>query len=547
MPAEGPVSAEAVAELCRVTGLKIRQVRNLIAAFKRERTAEAISPSRRGMQPGTLRCSEHMQGAIKAAAKEIYLKRVPPDASEAAREIRSMLQEPARARSWQVEGENPPSVRTIERVLDRIPPPVLAKHTMGTSTRTAHEPHPGEYRSEHLLDLVQMDHTRGNVYLVDHETREPIGRPWVTFVIEVFTRAILGYYISMGAPSIYRCGRAIANAILPKNDLLKRVGLDGVVQLPMHGIFRRFHHDGAPAHKATNVLRACRYAGIGDPDARDPGPAHHGGHIERLIGTMLGKFKMLPGATGDDVGERDDFNPAEDSALSLKELERWLVQQIGIYHEQPHAGLDGRPPFLAWRKAAANGFPTFEGDRDRLFRMFLPLVDRGTRMIRATGVSFATLRYTDGPVAERSIFDHLGRVFPAHYDPYDLGDLFVDVDGRFHDLLCVNQRMRGVSFFEHQARRGSWAEENRAYLATEGEPRAQALRVAARTEVEAARKRTATARRAAMTRGAEGAAAGDAIISALVDQGADAAPRPKLALPADIAVRWTPVRRASDA
>ena len=49
----------------------------------------------------------------------------------------------------------------------------------------AHEPHPGEYLSEGLLDLVQMDHTKGDVILVDSLRREELGRPWITFLIEI--------------------------------------------------------------------------------------------------------------------------------------------------------------------------------------------------------------------------------------------------------------------------------------------------------------------------------------------------------------------------
>src|SRR3546814_1278497 len=79
---------------------------------------------------------------------------------------------------------------------DLIPSRVWAKATMGSKTRSAHEPHPGEYASEGFLDLVQMDHTKGDVILVDSLRREQLGRPWITFLIEIWTRSILGYYVS---------------------------------------------------------------------------------------------------------------------------------------------------------------------------------------------------------------------------------------------------------------------------------------------------------------------------------------------------------------
>lgn len=39
---------------------------------------------------------------------------------------------------------------------------------------------PGHYGAERPLAAVQIDHTRVDVVAVDEETREPIGRPWIT-------------------------------------------------------------------------------------------------------------------------------------------------------------------------------------------------------------------------------------------------------------------------------------------------------------------------------------------------------------------------------
>lgn len=58
---------------------------------------------------------------------------------------------------------SPPSERTIYRVLGEVAGSEWAKVTMGSKSRSALEPHPGEYLSEGFLDLVQMDHTKGDV------------------------------------------------------------------------------------------------------------------------------------------------------------------------------------------------------------------------------------------------------------------------------------------------------------------------------------------------------------------------------------------------
>jgi len=51
------------------------------------------------------------------------------------------------------------------------------------------------------LDLVQMDHTWMDVVVVDREQRLSIGRPWLTLAIDVASRAVTGFSVSLQAPS----------------------------------------------------------------------------------------------------------------------------------------------------------------------------------------------------------------------------------------------------------------------------------------------------------------------------------------------------------
>jgi hypothetical protein len=50
------------------------------------------------------------------------------------------------------------------------------------------------------MDLVQIDHTWMDVVVVDREWRLPIGRPWLTLAIDVASRAVAGFSVSLEAP-----------------------------------------------------------------------------------------------------------------------------------------------------------------------------------------------------------------------------------------------------------------------------------------------------------------------------------------------------------
>ena len=366
---DGPVSARAVAAIAEGTGLGERQIRRLAVRFKAHPVAESLAPMVRGPKVGTHRVSSDIKLAINHLIAAIFLQKPAPTAALAAREIYGLLI--ADDGDYSFAASEVPSERTILRLIGEISEPQRARSSMGSKQRSAHEPHPGEYESNGVLDLVQMDHARADVILVDSIRREELGRPWLTLLIDVRTRVILGFYVSFGDPSIFRCGRAIANALLPKEPLLNRLGVE--IDYPMSGQFARLHADHAAPHRAESFRRACLANGI-DPDVRPRGPAHFGGHIERLIGTMIGKMRLLPGATGSNVTQRDGYDAGERAALTLVEFERWLLFQIGIYHNAAHAGLGGQCPAQVWAREIANHPPLLAVcfDVQHLTRQFLP-------------------------------------------------------------------------------------------------------------------------------------------------------------------------------
>jgi putative transposase len=49
------------------------------------------------------------------------------------------------------------------------------------------------------LERVQIDHTLVDVIMVDEGDRLPIGRPWLTLAIDVASRAVLGFLVSLEA------------------------------------------------------------------------------------------------------------------------------------------------------------------------------------------------------------------------------------------------------------------------------------------------------------------------------------------------------------
>ena len=73
---------------------------------------------------------------------------------------------------------------------------------------------------------MQIDHPLVDVIVVDEIDREPIGRPWLTLAVDVATRMVPGFHLTVEVPCATSVALALSMAVLPKERLLASHGLD---------------------------------------------------------------------------------------------------------------------------------------------------------------------------------------------------------------------------------------------------------------------------------------------------------------------------------
>jgi putative transposase len=197
-------------------------------------------------------------------------------------------------------------------------------------------------RADAPLDLLQIDHTLVDVIVVDREHRLAIGRPWLTLAIDIATRSVVGFSVSLEAPSALSISLVLTHAVLPKAVWLADRELENL-DWPMSGLPHRIHVDNAKEFHSEALVRGCQEYGIMID------------HRLRLIGTMMGAVHLLPGTTFSNPIEKKSYESEERAVLTLPELERWLALQIaGVYHLSVHSAL-GETPLAAWQKGMARG------------------------------------------------------------------------------------------------------------------------------------------------------------------------------------------------
>jgi putative transposase len=86
----------------------------------------------------------------------------------------------------------------------------------------------GSAETQRPLERVEIDHTLVDTHIVDAKDGGPLGRPWLTIAIDVFTRVVLGFYLALEPPSRLSLALCLRHAILPKDDWLERVGAVGI-------------------------------------------------------------------------------------------------------------------------------------------------------------------------------------------------------------------------------------------------------------------------------------------------------------------------------
>ena len=285
---------------------------------------------------------------------------------------------------------------------------------------------PGNFSAKALLDIVQIDHTQADAFVVDPWFRRSIGRPWLTLAIDIASRCVVGFYVGMERPNAGTVALLLSRIALPKVTWLEALGAQA--QWPMQGIPKILHLDNAAEFKSKALRAGCAQYGI-DLMYRPVGRPHFGGHIERLNRTLMQRLKGLPGTTGNSVEGRKEKKPEERAALTLQEFERWLAVEIGMrYHHSEHRGLMGATPASAWETLNEARPPRqLRSGSEEAWNWLVHFMPLTHRTVQGDGVTIFHIRYwhpifAAWRVARKKVL--------VRYHPEDLSRIFVSTHGR---------------------------------------------------------------------------------------------------------------------
>ncbi len=409
-----------IVERGKAAGLDASTLYRWARAYRASGLLSSLLPYKPSGGRGKSRLDAGVEEIVKATISEHFLTRQQ-------RTVRSTSLEVARrCREAQLRA---PNTNTVRVRIAAIPPRErLSRRSHRKAAVDQFAPRPGVFDSaQRPLDLVQIDHTKLDIIVVDDEQRLPIGRPWLTLAIDVYSRMVTGFYISLDPPGAIATGLCIAHATLPKEAWLAKLGVGG--QWPCWGLAARIHLDNAKEFHGEMLSRACEQYGIG-LEYRPVAQPHMGGHIERLLGTLMGALHELPGATFSSPKQRGTYDSDAAAVMTLREIECWLTEYIvGVYHAKQHRGIQ-TSPLQRWTAgvigdpATGAASPQRRPSDEVRFRLdLLPFVER---TIQPYGVAIDGIRYY-GDVLRRFIGaseDGRKRSFVFRRDPRDISTIY---------------------------------------------------------------------------------------------------------------------------
>ncbi|WP_036484426.1 Mu transposase C-terminal domain-containing protein [Myxosarcina sp. GI1] len=315
--------------------ISVRSVQRLFKKYQEQGLTALVSTNR--VDKGNRRISSFWQDFIL----QTYIQGNKGSKRMSPKQVAIRVQ----AKASEIKDNKPPSYKTVLRLLKPIQKkkertirsPGWQGTTLSVKTRDGQD-----IQINHSNQVWQCDHTLVDVLLVDRHG-ELIGRPWLTTVVDSYSRCVMGINLGFDAPSSLVVALALRHSILPKNYSQDfQLYCDwGVFGLP-----ECLFTDGGKDFRSNHLEEIATQLGFIRKLRDRPS---EGGIVERPFKTLnQSLFSTLPGYTGSNVQERPK-DAEKDARLTLRDLEMLIVRFIvDKYNQSTIAGKDEQTRYQRW-------------------------------------------------------------------------------------------------------------------------------------------------------------------------------------------------------
>jgi putative transposase len=274
---------------------------------------------------------------------------------------------------------------------------------------------------ERPFEIAHMDHTQLDLEIICSTTRKNLGRPWITFMMDAYSRRILAYYLTFDEPS-YRSN------MMTLRMCVKRYG-----RLPYSLVV-----DGGKDFQSTyfdTFLAAYRIQKLVRPGSKP----RYGSVCERLFGTTNKMFiHNLTGNTQVMTNVRQvskEVNPKNHAIWTLPKLTEMFSEWVyEIYDTLEHSTLGESPRQIYTENIYRTGKREFTFIAyDELFLMLsLPTTIKGSAKVQpGNGVKINRFYYWSDVFYNSDVE---GKQLAIRYDPFNMGIAYAYIKNKWVQL-----------------------------------------------------------------------------------------------------------------
>lgn len=301
------------------------------------------------------------------------------------------------------------------------------------------------------LERTEADHTKTDLLVIDPVRMLPIGRPVLTWLICVYTKMILGFYISFNPYGSFAIMECLKHAIRPKTYV--RDKYPGIKhEWPTYGVMETLVLDNAREFWGKHLEDACRQLGI-NIQYSQKGRAWYRPSVERSFRTFNTRLlHQQPGTTFSNIMDRADYDPQKNAIITpdlLDEITHKYI--IDVQQYSLHRGIKDIPA-LRWEKGIQQWPPALPAKASDL-DIVLGYIER--RIINPYGIEVDTIIYNNEDLSllrSQVKKSNKDRKFIIKRIPNDLSLIYVydEKRDRYLPIPAIDQEYtKGLGMWQH--------------------------------------------------------------------------------------------------
>ncbi len=299
------------------------------------------------------------------------------------------------------------------------------------------------------LERVEIDDTTVDLFVIDENTKLPIGRPRLMIAICAYTKMMLGYYLSFVKPSYLSVMQTLLHSIRPKTYVKERYP-EIVHSWDAYGLPELVVVDNAKQYYSASFDEACLQLGIITQYAPVKHP-YYKPSIERMFGTLNTQLlHQMPGTTFSNIAQKWDYDPKKNASISIQRLDRIIHNWIcDVYQHYRHRGIDDVPA-RRWEIGTRDFPPALPYNVEEL-NVLLGHIEH--RSISSSGIEMWGLYYNDACLSPLKSRAKKGERVKIKYDPMDISVIHVydEISNIYLTVPAADQAYtQGLSLWQHK-------------------------------------------------------------------------------------------------